>query len=446
MLPKTNRGSIRFFYPLLLLFISLMGILGMVYVGYSVHTANKLHMLDRASTFAQVITAEDIAALRGDESDLSNLTYIRLKNLMQSIRAVNHDIRFIYINGLRNGEIFFYGDSEDPDSEDYSPPGEPYPEATEMMRQIFTTNERGFEMDRDQWGYWASAYAPIVNATGEVVALVGVDVPAGQYILDVTTYSGVLLLFTLIALILIAGTRYYRKRERDELDQKAELLFVASHEIRMPLTGIRWASEKVLTDPLHSVENEAVRNMMTLIHDNSVHLINTVNNLLAVHAIEQRKKKELKFEKILIYPVIEQVVKSLKLTALERNVVLYVDESFPKDLIVECDIEQIRHVFVNLISNAIKYTNSGTDVVVKYEKIKDKHLFSIVDHGNGLSENEMKHIFDGYHRTDEARRSDQAGTGLGLYLSKKIAKMHGGDVKVTSKRGIGSVFMLELGE
>lgn len=442
MLPHIGNKKYLYIFRILIAAILLIGIAASYLVGSTIYHTNKTHLVDRAETIAETIPADAVRALRGDETDLQNPIYQELKELMTSIREVNSDLTFVYLSGIRNGEIFFYGDSEDPESEDYSPPGDPYPEASLLMKGVFTSNKSVFEMERDHWGFWASALAPIEDdATGEVVALIGIDAPGREFVLDMVLYSAVPLLVATILLSLIIATQRIRSKEREELDQKAEFLFVASHEIRMPLTGMRWAADRMLSDKLKPLD-EGHRKILSLIHENSTNLINTVNNLLTVNAFERKKTVELHRETIAIKPIIEQIVRNLNLTALEHNVVLYIDESFPEDLMIDCDIEQIRHVFVNLISNAIKYTNANTDILITYKKEGDKHKISIVDHGNGLSEEELEHIFDGYHRTNEARRGDQMGTGLGLYLSKKIAAMHGGDIVVDSKRGQGSTFSL----
>jgi signal transduction histidine kinase len=441
MLPHTGSKKYLYIFRSLVAAISIIGLLSSYLVGSTIYHTNKNHLMDRAQTIAQAIPPQVIRMLAGDQSDLTNEAYIGLKLLLTSIREVNSDLEFVYLNGLRNGEVFFYVDSEEPESEDYSRPGEPYPEASVLMRSAFANNISVFEMERDHWGFWASALAPIVDEeTGEVVALAGIDASGKEFIIDMLSYGAVPLLVAGILLSLIIATQRLRTKEREELDQKAEFLFVASHEIRMPLTGMRWAADRMLTDKVKPLD-EAHQKILTLIHENSTNLINTVNNLLTVNTFERGKKSvELHKETIAIKPVIQQIVRNLNLTALEHNVVLYINESFPEDVMIDCDIEQMRHVLVNLVSNAIKYTNANTDVVINYSKENGKHKISIVDHGNGLTEEELKHIFDGYHRTNEARRGDQMGTGLGLYLSKKIANLHGGDIVVESKRGQGSTF------
>lgn len=442
MLPHTGSKKYLYIFRALIAGIALIGIISSYTVGSTIYETNHAHLIDRAETIAQGIDPENIYALQGNETDLSNPVYKQLKELLTSIREVNNDLVFVYLNGIRNGEVFFYVDSEDPQSDDYSPPGDPYPEASDLMKNAFTDNNSVFEMERDHWGFWASALAPIVDdQTGVVIALVGIDASGKEFVLDMVLYGAVPLLIAAVLLSLIIATQRLRSREREELDQKAEFLFVASHEIRMPLTGMRWAADKLLSDNLKPL-NEDHRKILSLIHENSTGLITTVNNLLTVNTIERKKSFDLHKETIAIKPVVQQIVRNLNLTALEHNVVLFIDEAFPEDVMINCDIEQIRHVLVNLVSNAIKYTNSNTDIVIKYEKEKDKHKISIIDHGNGLTEEELKHIFDGYHRTNEARRGDQMGTGLGLYLSKKIAHMHGGDIAVISKRGQGSTFSL----
>jgi signal transduction histidine kinase len=430
-------------FPVLIYTVLIVGIITSVYTAITVHSINKKDLIDRVNTIAQSIKANEIESLSASSLDLENPIYIEIKDLITKVRGVNSDIRFIYLNGLNEQGMFFYMDSESPDSDFYSPPGEPYPEATPLMHQLFQTKESGFEIAADRWGLWASVYVPIISQeTNRVVALLGMDVMGLIYILNFLTYSILPSLLTLmiIAMLVILKKRF--DREQYYIDQKAEFLSIASHEIRTPLTGIRWATETIINNNSDILDSDRKRTLM-LIHENCVGLINRINNLLSVTVLEGRKSQEVFREPVYIKSLIDEINQSLKLSAYARGVTLVVTD-FPSDIVIKCDQEKIRQVLTNLISNAIKYTKHNTSVEVSYKLVDDKHEISVVDHGNGIDVHQQKKIFAGFYRTDEARKSEQYGSGLGLYLVDRILKLHGGEIKVESTVGEGSKFTLSL--
>ncbi|MEI7890430.1 MAG: hypothetical protein WCI36_00515 [bacterium] len=186
--------------------VGLFGVAFAIYLGFSAHNASKKSLITRANTISQFITAKDIESLAGSSDDLNNKVYNDLKSKLIAINLVNQDIRFVYINGMRNGKVFFYVDSENADSAAYSPPGQQYDEASDMMKNLFQSNSTGFEVAGDRWGMWASALVPIDDhESGKVVALLGVDITARKYITDIFVYSfSSLLLAALIVMLLSA--------------------------------------------------------------------------------------------------------------------------------------------------------------------------------------------------------------------------------------------------
>jgi hypothetical protein len=212
----------------LMFLVAIMGIAYAVYLGFFVHNAGKESLFIRTSTIAQFITSEELALLTGSEADLNNPAYKKLKEKLISIRSVNPDIRFIYLNGLKDKQMFFYADSENVDSPDYSPPGQQYNEATDLMKKIFQKKTNGFEVASDRWGIWASALVPIIDAeSGKVVAILGVDVPAKKYLTDILAYCLSALLFTILIILLIIN----QKRAARHLDLAEESLKANNLEI-----------------------------------------------------------------------------------------------------------------------------------------------------------------------------------------------------------------------
>lgn len=422
-----------------------IGIAASIFVYIQMDQSLRGHIMDRALTVAESLSIADISALAGDARDLESESYARLKSLLTRIREVNDDTRFVYLVDTRpNDTLLFLVDSEPADSPDYSPPGQEYTEATPAMHELFRTGQVVTEgPNRDRWGVWISAYAPVVDADGTVIALLGIDLPAYQYMLDIAAYSLLPLLIALLLLVLVTGAERLHAREFQSLGQKAEFLSIASHEIRTPLTGIRWAVESVLTSKKNPVPDD-LRVILEHVHESCLMLIARVNNLLDVTALENRGSEVLHKSTITIPSFVEEIVDSLSLSAMQRNVEILIDPSVALAGSLTADPQTMHHVFFNLIANGVKYTNPGTHVVISYAATKSMHVFTVADEGPGMSPHDQQRIFEGYHRTPEAVRSGQYGSGLGLYLVRKATEMHRGTVTVESSPGKGARFTLSL--
>jgi signal transduction histidine kinase len=259
--------------------------------------------------------------------------------------------------------------------------------------------------------------------------------------MDIIVYSGMPLIVCGALVLLLTGAQFVRIREQVYIDQKAEFLSITSHEIRTPLTGIRWAAENLL---LKESLPEDVKKTISLIYESGVGLIGRVNNLLSITSFESGKSVKLDMVNQPLRQSLEKIVQGLTLSAQSRGVSIVIDDSVAFDSTVHADVEHLRQVFLNLITNAIKYTAQGSEVRVIYVKENNYHRIMIRDQGQGISKEEQKHIFDGYHRTRQAQQSQQYGTGLGLYLARKIITLHRGNIEVQSEEGKGTTFSVLL--
>lgn len=429
------------------LLVLALGIASSVYVYTQIDSSSRTHILERVATIAVAVPREDLGLLTGSEQDLGTPAYESVKQFLAEMRAVNADARFIYLIGQQeDGNLFFYADSEPAESSDYSPPGQVYYEASPGMFEVFADGTKRTEgPDQDRWGLWISGYAPVTNAQGELVAMLGMDLPATQYLSDLFAYSMLPLLLALALIIVILGVERARARELAYLEQKAEFLSIASHEIRTPLTGIRWAIEGLLKRE-HPPVDPKTRALLALVHESCLGLLARVNNLLDLTALEGNRVAKLRKEEIPVGAFLEDIVESLTLSARQRNVSLVLGTSIPEDATFVIDRQMMHHAFFNLLTNAIKYTKEGTSVTITYAHEYGMHVLRIADQGEGIKPEDQERIFAGYYRTREAVRSGQYGTGLGLYLVKKAAEVHQGTITVSSVEGRGSTFVLSIPE
>jgi PAS domain S-box-containing protein len=191
-------------------------------------------LLEQARLVTQALNIEGVKALSGTPVDLDSPDYQRLKQQLVSVRTANPEYRFLYLMGRQSdGSLFFFVDSEPSDSPDYSPPGQIYTEAADDVRRVFDTRASTVEGPVfDRWGTWVSALVPLTNAdTGEVVAMFGVDIAAGDWIWDVLARAALPVGLLLVLLIGVTAT-FAASRQL-----KASSTPILTH-LLLPLAGI----------------------------------------------------------------------------------------------------------------------------------------------------------------------------------------------------------------
>jgi signal transduction histidine kinase len=222
---------------------------------------------------------------------------------------------------------------------------------------------------------------------------------------------------------------------------KNEFLSFATHQLRSPLTSIKWglnAVTETLIDKHADADSVKIVSHLATTTDD---LISTVNDLLDISKIEQGGLV-MKSEDFDIYDMTARITEEFKMTAQKKNLTLkLVGDVIP--CMMHGDQTKLRQVIVNMIDNAIKYTAAG-NVTVSFIKKNNQARIEITDTGPGISPEELGKLFYKFTR-GVAGKASQGGSGLGLYLAKKIVEMHQGTVGVTSEGvGKGSTFFVEL--
>ena len=413
---------------------------------FSVQQANdhaRAALEGRAATVAASLDAPIIKSLVGGSDDLDAANYHILKTKLTHLRQINTDARDVYLTGYRDGQVFYFVDSEKPGTAYYHTPGQQYADVSSTFKNIFITtpfpNVEGPLSDGHNT--WVSGMAPVIDPeTGQVIAVVGIDVDIVSFnenllgALDVPLGGGLVLTMIVIA---------YESARRNELKMlrlRSELVSIASHELRSPLVGIRWALETFLKK--HPADHETEKTMKA-VYDSVIHLQAGTDDILQFTALAQQDQK-LHKEEVGLRKLMTEICDAQRLVAQQKNVNLVVDDSVHPDLTVVCDPIRIRRAMHNLLSNAIKYTRSNTDVVLSYQLSGKNHLISVTDHGIGIPKLEQHRVFAGFYRASNAKASGVGGTGLGLYLTRVIMTQHGGNVTFRSEEGKGTTFTLIL--
>lgn len=222
---------------------------------------------------------------------------------------------------------------------------------------------------------------------------------------------------------------------------KSEFISAVSHELRTPLTSIKGYASLLITGKLGAVP-EAVKERLEKINAHSDNLVKMVNNLLDIARIESGRA-EMKMEKCDITAIIETARDLLTPQMKEKNLQwkTTIGKGMPE---LVMDKHQMERIFINLISNAIKFTPEKGMITVQVRHDPQAATIEVSDTGIGVSKEDLKKLFDEFYRVDNAINQNVKGTGLGLSLVKKIIDAHKGRVWVTSEVNHGTTFHFTL--
>ena len=230
-------------------------------------------------------------------------------------------------------------------------------------------------------------------------------------------------------------------REKKIDQAKSEFISLASHQLRTPLTAMKWFTEMLLAGDagvLSPKQLEFIKNV-DLSNERMIALVNSLLNISRIESgrlIIDPKLTDL-------HSLTNTVVDELKEKLLEKKLVLNikVGEELP---LINIDPEMIAQVLVNLLTNAIKYTPIGGQIEVYIYKDKDHLVTKVTDNGVGIPITEQPKIFERFFRASNAVQSETDGTGLGLYMAKAIIESSNGIIGFDSKIGKGTVFWFSL--
>lgn len=421
--------------------ILLLGLIFGLLAALSVANVYKQSVIDRTRTAANAIEPTALAKLQGSEADLETPEYKQIKAQLLKLHQSNRDSRFVYVMSLKGNDIIFNADSEPATSEDYSPPGQTFDEASPELLSVLKEGKDVVEGPiKDRWGIWLSGLTPIYDSQRTIIGLMGVDIPARQYLTLLALVAAFPILIGIVAAVIIAAVDVARRRRQEAIEVQAELVSVITHELNNPLTGIRWGAELLLSS---YYQEGTGANVTRAIYSSVRKLQESVDDVLEIARLG-RKAQELNLQPTRITPLIRDIFFTQKLPADHKQVLLLLAENWPEDLQIICDESKMKRVFNNLVSNAIKYTNNNTDVTVSYENVGGMHRISVQDHGIGIPAEEQDRVFAGFYRASNAVKSGEKGTGMGLYLVKKTVEQHGGRVLITSEQDIGTTVTVEL--
>ena len=220
---------------------------------------------------------------------------------------------------------------------------------------------------------------------------------------------------------------------------KSEFISLASHQLRTPLTAIRWGIGMLRKK---SKFNETSNQIADEIHGASVSMSDTIQMMLQLSRVEAGKI-ELNMEEVNICPIIEELISEDNplMEAKNQACVLTCTSDIPR---IITDRHLLQEILRNLLSNAIKYTLDNSTIEIFVETIETNVRISVKDNGIGIPKNEQKKIFSKFFRASNALNEMPDGTGLGLYLVHSLVRLLGGTVEFESIENEGSTFTVSL--
>jgi signal transduction histidine kinase/PAS domain-containing protein len=234
-----------------------------------------------------------------------------------------------------------------------------------------------------------------------------------------------------------------RLAAEDASRAKSEFLANMSHEIRTPMTAILGYADLVTEDATDIAETTE---FVETIRRNGEHLMSIVNDILDLSKIEAGRV-ELELVSCSPVEIAREVMAMLRRRAFDRGLDLQLDLHWPLPRRIDSDPTRLRQILVNLVGNALKFTESGSVrlAVRRHPRRESVLIFEVVDTGIGMAAAELARLFKPFSQGESGHSRRFGGTGLGLAISQRLAAMLGGAISVQSRKGEGSTFSLEIG-
>ena len=210
-----------------------------------------------------------------------------------------------------------------------------------------------------------------------------------------------------------------------------------SHEFQTPLTAIQGFANILKDEDLPKSQRQKYADII-LFHSK---LLSTLSKNMLQLTLLEREEVELEYTTFSIVEQLSRVISTQENQAILKDIEI-VFEKPRKDITVNGDEQRLEQVWINIISNAIKYTDNGGLITIKVKKTSKEVEVSIEDTGRGMSKEVISHIFERFYREDKARSVE--GNGLGLSIVKSIIDLHHGNIDVISQVDVGSTFIIKL--
>ncbi|MDD4628439.1 MAG: HAMP domain-containing sensor histidine kinase [Candidatus Peribacteraceae bacterium] len=421
-----------------------------------------------AAVAAFQFPGEDIEHIH-TKDDMGSPLFKTLVQRMKKIRSDVSDIRYVYI--LRRTEnpleLEFVVDADALDSleetdinrdgvidpsEQQSFPGDRYDISgiPILQKDAFIRPTADVGITRDQWGETFSGYAPIRDASGRVVAVIGIDMTAQNYegFLQAFFSTQALFLFLLgagvIAFYILVMQWRTRAEELEQLnEERSWLMQLVLHQVGTPLTIFKWAVES-LEEICQRASGEGVaeaKEDMELMKDGISRLEHVTDVLLTADRVQAGTFTVHK-ERAFLQDVIAEGMKGVRaqLDRRHQTITLHVEQGIELKL----DSKLLAGVIRELLDNAMTYSPNGGNITMNAERRGKVVEIRVIDQGCGISKEDLTRVFQRFARGTHAGEYDPNGTGIGLYIARGIIERFGGEIHIRSTEGKGATIVITL--
>lgn len=241
-------------------------------------------------------------------------------------------------------------------------------------------------------------------------------------------------------LVVINNITERRQQEKRLMQMKDDFISYASHEIRTPIYAIKGFLDLILSGKVDSVETQ--QEFLQRVANGVERLSALASDLLDSSRIQSGQMR-VSCQDVDIRDLVQEVVDSLKAIAHIKEIeIVAMQPSLP--LIAPADKLRVHQVLINLLQNAMHYSQPGQEIIVGATSVEGGVKVTVTDLGLGIPPQDLPHVFDKFFRVDSETNQTTAGSGLGLYISQSIIELHGGQIGVDSEPGKGSTFYFVL--
>lgn len=220
--------------------------------------------------------------------------------------------------------------------------------------------------------------------------------------------------------------------------QQSQFVSNVSHELKTPVSSIRILLDSILSEEM---DEELKREFLEDISNETDRLWMIIDDLLYIASIE-KQDMDLTLELRPLSKAIEESIAAVSVLAHSKNISIEFDTS--QKYFVEMDFAKMKQVFINIIGNAVKYTNEGGWVKIRQIELKNEIIIEIEDNGIGIEEKDLPYIFDRFFRVSSSRTRKTGGTGLGTNIAQQVMNLHHGKIGIQSEFGKGTTVSIVL--